>query len=76
MTLQEQINAKVEECGRIAAAAWIQMDNPNISNRVSLARVRLLRKEAHQVYLDCIELKKQLDISVRTDIPSQHTLNP
>jgi hypothetical protein len=55
------MEAKIAEFESIAVTAYTQYERMDISDRVSLARVRMLGRDAHKVFLEIKALHKQLD---------------
>jgi hypothetical protein len=61
MTVREQLDRKIGEFESLAATAYAQHVRTDISPRVSLARVRLLGRDAHKIFLEIKALHEQLD---------------
>jgi hypothetical protein len=55
------MEAKIAEFESIAVTAYTQYERTDISDRVSLARVRMLGRDARKVFLEIKALHKQLD---------------
>jgi hypothetical protein len=55
------MEAKIAEFESIAVTAYTQYERMDISDRVSLARVRMLGRDARKVFLEIKALHKQLD---------------
>jgi hypothetical protein len=55
------MEAKIAEFESIAVTAYTQYERTDISDRVSLARVRMLGRDAHKIFLEIEALHKQLD---------------